>query len=113
MNAIARPSIATLRMAERVWLAGRATQLGAHEIPGVVWWRLTDDVDPRGAVLLEVWGPDRVTAWSMLEASRPAGVLVVLRVHPTNLYRRALRWCASRWWRAVLQPIRLWRRGRA
>jgi hypothetical protein len=106
-------SPATLRLAELVWLAGRAALLGAHEIPGAVWWRLTEDVQPRGTVLLEVWGPDRVEAWRHLQENRPSDTIVVLRVLPANSYRRALRWIAARWWRLVLRPLRVRARGRA
>lgn len=111
MKAIERISPATLHLAELAWLAGRASLLGAHEIPGCVWWRV-DEVLPTGTVLLTLWGPDKVEAWRMVDASRPAGTQVVLHVLPANRWRRMQRWLASRWWRLVLLPLRLRARGR-
>lgn len=105
-------SPATLRLAEQAWIAGRASLLGAHLIPGLVWARLSEDCMPRGAVVLELWGPDRVEAWALLERARPADTLVVLRVLPSNGYRRMLRWVAERWWRWVLRRGRLRARAR-
>lgn len=104
------PSAAVLRLAELVWLAGRASLLGAHEIPGVVRWRLTEDVQPRGTVLLELWGPDAVDAWRHLQGHRPAQTTIVLLVRPAGPHHRALRWLAAKWWRLVLAPLRLRRR---
>lgn len=111
MRALARISPATLHLAELAWLAGRASLLGAHEIPGVVWWQV-DEVQPVGTVLLTLWGPDKVEAWRMVDEARPIGTQVVLHVRPVNRYRRMQRWLASRWWRIVLLPIRLRARGR-
>lgn len=108
MKAIARrPNVATLRAAERAWIAGRAALVGGDLIEGAVWWRLTEDVHPRGVVLLEVWGGEKIDAWRTLEENRPADVTVVLMHRPAGRWQRLLRWTARTWWRLFLQPIRL------
>lgn len=83
-------------------VGGLGVQLDLDSVPGVVWAEVWDHGGrvpmPPAHVHVEVWGGDIAEVAATLEQAKPVGVLVTLRVHPPNLWRRFLRWVRFTAW---------------
>ena len=108
-EALVKTPESTAEIRRIVQLGRAAVQLNLHEVPGVIYAKITDYGEtgvqmPEGHVHVEVWGGDLFDVWRTISGRAPPGVQMTLRVHPVTWVDRLI--ARTRWilWRLFRDP---------